>query len=244
MGLQKFKVERMHRSKLKQAPYNPRVLGEGEKARLKAGLKRHGIVEPLVWNKRTGTLVGGHQRLGILDSLAGTENYELDVSVIDVDEAQEKELNILLNNPQSQGNWDLDKLSAIFKDSAVQVTGTGFDQADLYRLFGDSPLVQGQADLEDYASRVDTARAGFEAAKQRVRDRDNDMFFCIVVFRDAYDMEEFVEKLQLPGSRWQSGADFRRLLGLPEYEPRMEYADTKKPKISRSSNKATEPGTT
>ena len=34
-----------------------------------------GLLEPLVWNKTTGHLVSGHQRLAQLDSLQRSENY-------------------------------------------------------------------------------------------------------------------------------------------------------------------------
>ena len=33
-------------------------------------------------------------------------DYRIRVDVIDVDEKQEKELNILMNNPNAQGSWD------------------------------------------------------------------------------------------------------------------------------------------
>lgn len=45
---------------------------------------------PLVWNRRTGILVSGHQRLKALDALEGTEDYELTVSVIDVDDLERR----------------------------------------------------------------------------------------------------------------------------------------------------------
>jgi hypothetical protein len=80
----------MNRSQLKAAPYNPRILSEAAKRKLRTGLKKHGLVAPLTFNKRTGNMVGGHQRLDQLDALAGTANYELDVAVIDVDEVREK----------------------------------------------------------------------------------------------------------------------------------------------------------
>lgn len=49
-------------------------------------------------NKRTGlTVVSGHQRLSVMDELQKfpDNDYRIRVDVIDVDEQQEKELNIL-----------------------------------------------------------------------------------------------------------------------------------------------------
>ena len=239
IGLQNFKIERVHRDQLKSAPYNPRVISDGAKARLKMGLKRHGSVEPVVWNKRTGNIVGGHQRITALDSLAGTSNYLLDVSVIDVDESREKELNVLLNNPDAQGDWDLDKLADIFKDKTLEVSGTGFDVADIYRLFGDSPLLEHDADLEEYNSRVDKAREGFQAARQMVLERDSNWFYVVVIFQSIYDLDDFLDKANLPAGRWQSGADFRRLLSFEPYEPPVEL---KKPRLARKGKKVEFPG--
>ena len=81
------------------------------KKRLKDGLQKHGLVSTLTWNERTGNLVGDHQILEQLDSLERNKNYSLDVCVIDVDEKEEAILNVHLNNPSMQGDWDLDKLA-------------------------------------------------------------------------------------------------------------------------------------
>lgn len=108
---QAFAVERTHRSQLKKAPYNPRVIDEWSAKKLRRALEKYGLVEPLIWNKRTGNIVGGHQRLTALDALdahdGGTGDYLLDMSVIDVTEKREKALNVVLNNPTLQGEYDL-----------------------------------------------------------------------------------------------------------------------------------------
>mgnify|MGYP006958098040 CR=1 FL=1 len=70
-------------------------------------------------NKRTGlTVVSGHQRLSVMDELQKfpDNDYRIRVDVIDVDEKQEKELNILLNNPNAQGTWDFNALAQIVPD--------------------------------------------------------------------------------------------------------------------------------
>ena len=90
LGLQIGEHRTIHRSTIKGAPYNPRRLGEAEKRKLRAGLKKHGLIgASLIINERTGNLVGGHQRLESLDALAKTANYDIAVTVIDVDENRE-----------------------------------------------------------------------------------------------------------------------------------------------------------
>ena len=79
----------------------------------------------MIWNRQTGNVVGGHQRLKVLMDLGHTE---IDCVVVDLDLPREKALNIALN--KIQGDWDEDKLAAIMADfdaAAFDVSLTGFD---------------------------------------------------------------------------------------------------------------------
>lgn len=61
---------------LKPANYNPRKnlkLGDKEYEKLKKSIKEFGYVEPVIYNKRTGIVVGGHQRLKVLKDLGYEE---------------------------------------------------------------------------------------------------------------------------------------------------------------------------
>src|SRR5919199_1967590 len=93
------------------APYNPRkVLQPTDPAyrKLRASLREFGLVEPLVWNERTGHVVGGHARLAILKATGVTE---VPVSVVNLDDAREKALNVVLNNQEAQSRYDPDRLA-------------------------------------------------------------------------------------------------------------------------------------
>lgn len=88
----------LNRSAIHFADYNPRKLSEESRKTLKRGIKKFGLVGGIVVNKRTGlTVVSGHQRLTVMDELQKfpENDYRLRVDVIDVDEKQEKELNII-----------------------------------------------------------------------------------------------------------------------------------------------------
>ena len=101
-------------SEINEAPYNPReklVPGMFEYEKLKDGIEHFGIVEPLVWNERTGNLVGGHQRLTVLKDTGATE---APCSVVDLSIEEEKILNIALN--KIKGNWDYDKLKDVLSE--------------------------------------------------------------------------------------------------------------------------------
>lgn len=132
-----MQIEKIHISKLKAAEYNPRKElkpGDAEYEKLKRSLTDFGFVEPLVWNKTTGNVVGGHQRLSVLKDLGETE---IDCVVVELDELKEKALNIALN--KVQGSWDNDKLSALLSDldaKSFDVSMTGFDASEVDELLG------------------------------------------------------------------------------------------------------------
>ncbi len=217
MGLETFDVVEIHRSEVQRAPYNPRLLNDAERRRLKAGLQRHGLVSPVTWNRRTGNLVGGHQRVSQLDALAGTDDYRLRVAAIDVDESREKELNILLNNPNAMGDWDLGALESLLRDDSIDLAGAGFDSADVFRLFGASPL-EDRSSVEELNALADKVRAArdrydeIKASSGGKRDRED--FYLVVVFKDEADCTDFLAAAGWPDNRYQSGADLRRLAGL------------------------------
>jgi ParB-like chromosome segregation protein Spo0J len=115
------------------AEYNPRrEVKTTDKAyrKLKQSLEQFGLVEPLIWNETTGRLVGGHLRLRILKEL---EYQEIPVSVVNLDEAREKALNVILNNREAQGRFDPLKLNELLRElePLPELSLTGFDPSDL-----------------------------------------------------------------------------------------------------------------
>lgn len=133
---QAYDTETISRDMIKNAPYNPRIMDAGAKKRLKKNIARHGLVSALTWNKRTGNLVGGHQRLEQLDALEKSQDYELTVCVVDVDMREEAALNVQLNNPSMQGDWDLDKLANISEEFDLDMSeDLGFSQTDIDFMF-------------------------------------------------------------------------------------------------------------
>ena len=112
---------------LSPAPYNPRkVLSPTSPAyrKLKASLESFGLVEPLVWNERTGHIVGGHARLRILRDLGIAE---VPVSVVNLTDERERALNVMLNNLEAQGRYDpkllLDLLEPMREMPEFDLTG-------------------------------------------------------------------------------------------------------------------------
>jgi ParB-like nuclease domain len=217
LGLEVFEVVTMPRKELKAAPYNPRTISDAEKKKLAKGLKRHGLVSPITWNRKTGNVVGGHQRISIMDDLVGTSDYELQVAVIDVDESREKELNILLNNPQAQGDWDIGKLGDMLTDTALSIEGTGFDPADVFKLIGDQKLAErDDGTINALSDKLREAQARYMEIQAKSVKREAIEYFIVVVFRDDADCGAFLKSAGLPDNTYQSGRDIRRLTGFPE----------------------------
>lgn len=134
MTIETIKVER-----LLPADYNPRKdlkPGDAEYEKLKRSIKQFGYVEPVIWNKTTGRVVGGHQRLKVLLDIGITE---VECVVVEMDEEKEKALNIALN--KISGEWDKDKLALLISDlqgTDFDVSLTGFEPAEIDALFKDT----------------------------------------------------------------------------------------------------------
>ncbi|MCU0155705.1 site-specific DNA-methyltransferase [Bacillus safensis] len=117
--------------KINPSPYNPRIdlhPGDPEYDALKNSMKKFGYVDPLVWNERTGHLVGGHQRFKVL--MEGKPS-EILVSVVSLNDQDEKALNVALN--KISGHWDenkLEKLLTELKDNNFDLETIGFSEEE------------------------------------------------------------------------------------------------------------------
>ena len=131
-------IEKKNIADLLPADYNPRKdlkPGDPEYEKLKRSIEQFGYVEPVIWNATTGCVVGGHQRLKVLQDMGMTE---VDCVVVELDVEHEKALNVALN--KISGEWDNDKLALLIADlqgADFDVSLTGFEPAELDDLFKD-----------------------------------------------------------------------------------------------------------
>ena len=149
-------IQELPISKLKPAAYNPRrdlQPGEPEYDRLKKIIDRFDLVEPLVWNKRTGNLVGGHQRLKILRARG---DKKVQAVVVDLELQEEKALNIALN--KATGDWDFPKLTDLLqelKSSDFDIEFAGFDSVAFDRLLNGPQLNNPDGSAGDFTEHYD-----------------------------------------------------------------------------------------
>lgn len=127
-----MEIRKVDAGRLNPAAYNPRrdlKPGDKDYEKLKRSIEEFGFVEPVVWNERTGFVVGGHQRLKVLLDMGVTQ---IDCVVVDMEPEREKALNVALN--RIQGDWDEGKLAEVLADidaSAFDVSFTGFDAEEM-----------------------------------------------------------------------------------------------------------------
>ena len=152
MDIKKIKID-----ELKPADYNPRKKlkpGDKEFEKLKKSIEEFGYVEPIILNKRTNTIVGGHQRLEVMKHLGYTE---VDCVIVDLDEQKEKALNVALN--KISGEWDNNLLTDLLKelDQNGIVSLTGFDVEELDSLFAGTEynVSEDNFNIEDAVEEID-----------------------------------------------------------------------------------------
>lgn len=126
-----MKIVTLPVSDLHPADYNPRKdLAPGDKQyeKLARSIETFGYVEPIVWNRTTGNIVGGHQRLKVLVQKGYTE---VQVVEVELNEQEERILNVSLN--KISGRWDNEKLTAILDELKEQdeMALTGFEDWEL-----------------------------------------------------------------------------------------------------------------
>tara|TARA_R100001594_G_scaffold42059_2_gene74114 strand:- start:206 stop:697 length:492 start_codon:yes stop_codon:yes gene_type:complete len=104
-----MKITLIKINSLKPAEYNPRQISNKQYEDLKASMEKFGCVDPIIINinpERLYTVIGGHQRLKVLQDLGAEKVPTVSVNLSEEDE---RELNVRLN--KNGGDWDMDLLS-------------------------------------------------------------------------------------------------------------------------------------
>ncbi len=102
-GANKWDIQKVRLEDASLMGSNPRIISKKSLEGLRESIGRFGYVEPIVWNQRTGHIVGGHQRYSIL---VEEGVIEATMVVVDLPSDEEMAANLTLNNPAIQGTWD------------------------------------------------------------------------------------------------------------------------------------------
>ena len=145
-------------TEIEPADYNPRMMSEIERTKLRNSMETFGIVDPIIVNLKNNRIIGGHQRYEVLLEKAMEDNeFVKELNLIKLgqigwafpdddlevkDDNYEKALNLALNN--IEGEFDLPKLEPLLTeldDIGFDLELTGFSSLDLAELNLESSLV-------------------------------------------------------------------------------------------------------
>jgi hypothetical protein len=143
---------------LKPADYNPRQISDEQLERLRKSLREFGDLSGIVFNRQTGNIVGGHQRIKCLPegatiskkylkepSRTGTvasgtieiDGEDYTYRKVDWDIHKEKAANLAAN--KHGGDWDNKLLIPLLKElsdtGTIDMDITGFDRRELESMF-------------------------------------------------------------------------------------------------------------
>ena len=128
----KHKIAEVSINDLIPAEYNPRQMTTVQAENLTESIKRFGLVDPLIVNsnsERNNIIIGGHQRFFIAKQL---HIDIVPVVYVDLNEDQEKELNLRLN--RNTGEWDFDALANFDMDLLKDVGWTDEELEGIFQL--------------------------------------------------------------------------------------------------------------
>ena len=170
--------------------YNPRrklTPEDGEYQKIKRSIDSFGYVDPIIYNKRTMHIVGGNQRWQVLKDLGYPTVQCVEV---DLDDAQEKALNVALN--KISGEWDMELVHDLLLEldaGGFDITLTGFDMSEILPPVED-PLKEWDG-MPEYVNEDETGlqsivvhfkteeavRDFAELVKQKITDKTKSLWF-------------------------------------------------------------------
>lgn len=186
---------------LNPLPYNPRIRlqpGTRKYQELRTSILTYGEAGGIVWNARTGNIIGGHQRYYILADL-GQE--DADVTVVDLDEENERVLNIRLNVPGS--DWDVELLPYVYAAVDEQLRPlTGFTDTEVADMVQAAETMHPDSFLDDIAG-MDTTLPGVGAPelKDDHPHRTGTQYFTYQLVLDADQRDAYFAAIDLAKRR-------------------------------------------
>lgn len=182
-----LKISMCATADLRPAPYNPRDISSVSFEGLKESIKKFGFVDPLIVNRRTGFLVGGHQRLKAAEALGIAK---VPVVEVDLGPAEEKALNVILNSSRIAGFFT-EALQDILNEIKVEMPD----------LMG--PLMFDGLVLKEWD------QAGADPDKLTDYDKDADTFAIRIAKVSVEDKQEVLDAMSeaLKGSGYNAVAE-------------------------------------
>ena len=134
--------------------------GDPEFEKINKSVEKFGQLDPIIFNTRTRKILGGHQRLKVLDSQGYTELFTVTLGAYtwafaeaDLKELSEKEenaANIALN--KAQGDWNIEQLTINLQELKLDdmLEFTGFDDIEFDGMLPDDDEPNGIVPRSDF----------------------------------------------------------------------------------------------
>jgi len=133
--------------------------GDPEFEKINKSVERFGQLDPIIFNTRTRKILGGHQRIKVLDSQGYTELYTVTLGAYtwafaetDLKELSDKEesaANIALN--KAQGDWDMGQLTINLQELKADglLELTGFDEKEFDAMIEDLAIPETEKEYDE-----------------------------------------------------------------------------------------------
>ncbi|MEN6454858.1 MAG: ParB N-terminal domain-containing protein [Prolixibacteraceae bacterium] len=123
--------------------------GDPEFEKIQNSIGKFGQLDPIIFNTRTRKILGGHQRLKVLDSQGYTELFTValgaytwafaEADLKELSEKEENAANIALN--KAQGDWNIEQLTINLQELKLDdmLEFTGFSENEVNGLLSEMP---------------------------------------------------------------------------------------------------------
>jgi len=155
--------------KMSPSQYNPRKISTAQLDMLKKSMIEYGDLSGIVVNRTTGNIIGGHQRVKIMDGdyeILGdkikTAYGEFSYREVDWEENKEKLANIAAN--KHGGEWDTNLLKDLFIDidyKNIDIDLSGFSYSEIDKLFAEKTSGRGNSYNDDKMQEIEFKKLGY-----------------------------------------------------------------------------------
>ena len=203
-----MEIEKIKIDDIQVASYNPRIIDDDELKKLMNSIETFGLVDPIIINNKTNTIIGGHQRLKALKSICydkelnkinlGGISWIFGDDIKELSELEEKALNIALN--KISGDWDTEKLEELLEELELEnfnTNLTGFDNEEIDFIKLENDII-----YHDVNSLYELEKEKEIENEEDIINNDNDnnnINSIIILFKDEDELNKEFNKLVQKG---------------------------------------------
>ena len=203
-----MEIEKIKIDDIQVASYNPRIIDDDELKKLMNSIETFGLVDPIIINNKTNTIIGGHQRYDILYEFHKDKPlYKINLGGIswifgddikELSELEEKALNIALN--KISGDWDTEKLEELLEELELEnfnTNLTGFDNEEIDFIKLENDII-----YHDVNSLYELEKEKEIENEEDIINNDNDnnnINSIIILFKDEDELNKEFNKLVQKG---------------------------------------------